>query len=114
MAEHVLRARRLAAGLSQEALAELADVSTTTIRNIEKGRVTEPRLGARIEAVLEQYEAGPSLPLEPSSLTYTTADGTRIQVDSDLWEPSELTPRERAVCRALLQHALHRLDEDPR
>ena len=94
------------------ALAELAAVSDTTVRNIERGRVVEPRLGQRIEDALTRYETGPAPTLPPSSLTYTTDDGTRIQVDSDLWNPAELAPRERAICRALLEHALYRLNED--
>lgn len=54
-----LRDRRLAAGLSQEALARLADCSTGYVRLLESGYT--PHSGSvaeRVAAVLEKRETG--------------------------------------------------------
>lgn len=48
----VVRARRKALALSQEQLARLAEVSRTTIRNIESDRVDEARTWQKVERAL--------------------------------------------------------------
>jgi hypothetical protein len=34
-------------------------------------------------------------------------------VDGEVWDPALLSARDRAICRALLQHALAKLDGEP-
>lgn len=72
----IIRARREALGLSQDQLAWLADVSKTTIRNIEADRVDEARKWSQIEVVLgwqpgslDQIKAGQ----QPSEIMTTSA-----------------------------------------
>ncbi|MFV2172297.1 hypothetical protein ACFHW2_12065 [Actinomadura sp. LOL_016] len=45
-------------------------------------------------------------------LLFTTG-GTNPEihlVDGDMWDPHGMAPRNRAICRALLQHALAKVD----
>jgi transcriptional regulator with XRE-family HTH domain len=53
-----LRERRLAAGISQERLARLADCSTHTVRMVECGYRPSAAMTARIEAALRAARRG--------------------------------------------------------
>jgi len=51
-----LHGRRLQAGLTQQQLAARADVSLSTLRNIESGRVFEPSLFSMPSLLLARHE----------------------------------------------------------
>ncbi|MFI6056118.1 helix-turn-helix domain-containing protein [Streptomyces violascens] len=57
-AGELLRSLRKKAGLTQEALAELSQVSVSTIRRLENGRALDTRLGT-VNLLADALEAGP-------------------------------------------------------
>jgi len=105
-----LRKRRVACGLSQEDLAELASVSTSTIRNAETGRVEKPRLTQRIEQALTDYESGPG-PTE-IGLTYRSFTGTSYHLDHEDLPVEDMPKVDREIAKALLRYALKRLEDE--
>lgn len=53
---HGIKERRLAVGISQQKLAELAECSIATVRLVENGWQASEEMLARITAVLEDEE----------------------------------------------------------
>ncbi len=113
-----IRRRRIACGLSQQDLADLAGVAKSTLRNVETGRVSVPRLADEIEGVLTRAENG-AMAAKASvdgegarCLVYVAGDGSRHLIDADRWSPDSLHPSDRAVCRALPEYVLSRFDEE--
>jgi DNA-binding SARP family transcriptional activator/tetratricopeptide (TPR) repeat protein len=97
----VIRARRLAAGLTQTELASRAGLSLGAIRDLEQGRTTGPRPGslARLAAVLElgPEDQAPARPPEVAVLGPLTAWHHGVTLD--------LGPvRQRAVLGLLVVH----------
>lgn len=112
-----MRRVRTEHSLSQVRLAELSGVARSTIRNVEGCKYEHTRASERLlTEALDRIEHGrtevvPPRQLLPLSLLYTALDGSHHLVDGDEWDPEVLSPRERAVCRALLTFVLTRLDE---
>jgi transcriptional regulator with XRE-family HTH domain len=104
------RRLRLERGLSQQDLAELAGVSRGTIRNAERGSPLEASTAHRIAEALRRFDgaAVTSKQAAGPSLIYTATDGSRHEVDSDLWSIENLPPREQAILRALLDHVMNK------
>jgi DNA-binding XRE family transcriptional regulator len=104
-----IRARRVACGLTQEGLAALADVSPSTVRNMEKGRVQIGRLRDKVLVALDDAESDADRPSRGPALLYLDASGIAHAIDAEQFDPATLSGRDRTLCRALLALALDRL-----
>jgi DNA-binding SARP family transcriptional activator/tetratricopeptide (TPR) repeat protein len=114
-----IRARRLAAGLSQQELAKLAEISVGTLRDLEQGRTRRPRAGllSRLIGALHldaeqaaQLSAGPAVAGGRDRLA-ARRDGLWLRMLGPMagWRdgvPLALgPPRQRAVLGLLALHA---------
>jgi DNA-binding XRE family transcriptional regulator len=112
----LMRDARYQHRITQERLGEIAGLSRGTIRNAEAGKpVNSATETAILDALglIADLQPGETLGLDGlrNSLRYVGSDGTCHQIDGDHWDPTSLSPRDRAVCRALLTFALGRLNE---
>ncbi|MEU7831329.1 helix-turn-helix transcriptional regulator [Nonomuraea sp. NPDC049129] len=75
-------------------------------------RITAILRDGSLHADFKDAEPNAAPPSQPA-LLFITSNGTRCEIDRDVWDPLDLPARERALCRALLLHSLARLDELP-
>lgn len=94
----LIRQRRLSAGLSQQELADLADVSERALRDIETDRVNRPRVSSlqRLATALRltDDDLGALLTIARAATRATTADSFQIGVLGPLTVLSGDTPVE--------------------
>lgn len=111
-----VRRRRLARGLTQGQLADLAGVGRGTVRRIELGEATYPQTAFLVETAFSRFDdsAATSALTAGPVLLFVTPEGTRHAVDSDGWSAGVLSPRNRALLEALLGHATARLADQDR
>ncbi|MFI7630235.1 helix-turn-helix domain-containing protein [Microbispora rosea] len=121
----IIRERRWQLGIpSQEAAAARAGVSPNTWHRLESGAQVGPRMVHRAATALDldpgqlwavvdgqppAAEIAGVLPVDRPALVYLATDGRVVQLDRD--DLTTMTPRERALCAALLDHARHQLDQ---
>lgn len=96
--------RRAALRLSERQLAEMAQVSRTSVRKAEAGMELRPVVRAAIEDALTRAESGSQVP-NRHGLYYVTRDGDVLNLTADDGAPP-VGALEGSVLRALLGYAL--------
>lgn len=99
------RDRRVALGLSERELADLAGVSRTSVRKADAGTDLRPVVRAAIDRALADAEEGKRAPLRRPGLYYVPREGgAPLHLTGDEGAPP-ITPPEESVLRALLDYA---------